>query len=248
MLKSELKYFLKQNWLHLIEKNELFEKYIYLYFVLSAFYLKLLHNQQLLKIKSTNKKYNSFLNFWDYKYFLTLIWNYKGIFFRNKYTLIQINYFLMSIYTLFFPSRVFIVNLLNWIIKNFLHSFLNMKTKWLNYLGNVWTTHFLAKVALTVGKFLVTFEKCFFKWRLMSLLLGNFSKKWLIIPKIDHIVLVVRNWYTSETMSWKLSIRWWFNWCTPSYTNRIVSQPISASFTDKKSQNSQLYLSTFATN
>ena len=36
-------------------------------------------------------------------------------------------------------------------------------------------------------------------------------------------------------------------WCTPSYTDRIVSQPIFTSFTDKKLQNLQLYLSTFAT-
>ena len=35
--------------------------------------------------------------------------------------------------------------------------------------------------------------------------------------------------------------------CTSSYTDRIVSWPIFASFTDKKLQNSQLYLSTFAT-
>ena len=36
-------------------------------------------------------------------------------------------------------------------------------------------------------------------------------------------------------------------WCIPSYTDRIVSQPIFKSFTDKKLQNLQLYLSTFAT-
>ena len=36
-------------------------------------------------------------------------------------------------------------------------------------------------------------------------------------------------------------------WCTPSYTDRIVSQPIFKSFADKKLQNLQLYLSTFAT-
>ena len=36
-------------------------------------------------------------------------------------------------------------------------------------------------------------------------------------------------------------------WCIPSYTDLIVSQPIIKSFTDKKLQNLQLYLSTFAT-